>query len=78
MARDRHVQLSLTVEQMRFLEQEKRRIKKAYGIKTSVADIIRALVEQHTMRMTQLATAEPESVEWFYRYLAEENDDKRV
>jgi len=72
------VQVRLTRDQTRFLEQERRRIKKAHGFRTTIADIMRALIAQHQMRMTQLATAEPESVEWFYRYLSEKEDDRRV
>lgn len=75
---DHLVHIRLSREQVRFLKQERRRIKKAHGISVSMTDIIRALIEQHTMRMAQIATAAPESVEWFYRYLAEENDDRRV
>jgi len=59
------------------LAQEKKRIKKKLGISASAAEIIRVLIEQHHMRMTHIATTEPESVEWFYRYLAEKaSDDK--
>jgi len=69
------VQVRLTRDQMRFMEQERRRLKKAYGLRITITEIIRALVEQHHMRMAQQATAEPESVEWFYRYLSEKKDE---
>jgi len=67
--------VELTRGQVKFLEQERRRFRETHGINVSVNDLIRAMVELHKTRFVVMATSDPDAVPWFYRYLAENNDE---
>jgi len=72
----RQLVVVVTREQSRFLNQEQQRLKRELNTHVSVTEIVQGMIELHMMRMTQLATEDPESVAWFYKYLAEQRDDQ--
>ena len=71
----KRVDLSRT--QIKFLEQERSRLRAEYGINVTISDIIRGLVDLHMTRFALQAETSPDTIAWFYRHLAKrEKDDQ--
>lgn len=68
--------ISISRLHRQFLEQERRRLKDEYGIVVTWSEIVQGLIEQHKMRMIQMASENSDSVAWFYSYLAENQDER--
>lgn len=70
----RRVVIDLKPELSRFLEQERSRIRTQYGLRVSGPDIIRALLEQHRLRVMN-AAEEDSALLWYYQRLKEREID---
>lgn len=67
----RKITVHLTLEQARFLDQERNRLGSLVGKPFSANEVIQLLVEQHKQKMKLISTENPDSVPWMYRKLAE-------
>lgn len=74
----RKLVLHITRDQARLLEQERTRLRTKYGLKLSTSDIVQILIEMHRARLQMMATDGQQSMIWFHRYLAEQEDDSET
>lgn len=63
----RKVTIHLSAAQAGFIDQERARLFQETGLKFTVSELVRVLIEQHKTRMDIKAEADPESVAWMYR-----------
>lgn len=70
----RTIAVSLEPHLTRVLSQEKVRLRREYGLTLSSKDIIAALIEQHRLRMLDVADDENAEL-WYYQHLRNQLDD---
>jgi len=71
----RRIAFNIPSEQAYFLEQECKRLEEVTGRKFTIGEVVQVLIEAHRVKMQMHTEANPHTICWMHRWLADHPSD---